>query len=157
MAASPSALTFHSVTDVGRGREQNEDSCGDVSTAGGELVVVCDGMGGHENGEVASRIAVDAILQIFQNSPSSDPAERLKNGFLVANQRILAHAEKAGLDGMGTTAVAAFVKDGEAWVAHVGDSRCYRIRGGGIQQMTRMDGVNYCGRVIEWIERKVGA
>ncbi|MBL9013033.1 MAG: serine/threonine-protein phosphatase [Myxococcales bacterium] len=123
------ALTFHSVTDVGRGREQNEDSCGEVATAGGELLVVCDGMGGHENGEVASRIAVDAILQIFQNSPSSDPAERLKNGFLVANQRILAHAEKAGLDGMGTTAVAAFVKDGEAWIAHVGDSRCYHLRG----------------------------
>ena len=123
------ALTFHAVTDVGRGREQNEDSCGEVATAGGELLVVCDGMGGHENGEVASRIAVDAILQIFQNSPSSDPAERLKNGFLVANQRILAHAEKAGLDGMGTTAVAAFVKDGEAWIAHVGDSRCYHLRG----------------------------
>ena len=123
------ALTFHAVTDVGRGREQNEDACGEVSAAGGELLVVCDGMGGHESGEVASRIAVDAIMQIFQNSPSSDPAERLKNGFLVANQRILAHAEKAGLDGMGTTAVAAFVKDGEAWIAHVGDSRCYHLRG----------------------------
>ena len=126
------AYTFHAVTDVGRGREQNEDSCGEVSAAGGELLVVCDGMGGHESGEVASRIAVDAIMQIFQNSPASDPSERLKNGFLVANQRILAHAEKAGLDGMGTTAVAAFVRDGEAWIGHVGDSRAYHLRGGSV-------------------------
>ncbi len=127
-----SPYAFHAVTDVGRQREQNEDACGETDAAGGVLLIVCDGMGGHEAGEVASRIAVDAIGQIFTNSPAEDPAERLKSGFLVANQRILVHAEKLGLDSMGTTAVAAFVRDGEAWIGHVGDSRVYHLRGGAV-------------------------
>jgi PPM family protein phosphatase len=126
--ASP-AYTFHAATDVGQGREQNEDASGSAGAAGGELLVVCDGMGGHEAGDLASKMAVEAILQIFAASPEHDPAERLRAGFLVANQRIVAHATGAKLDGMGTTAVAAFVKDGEAWIAHVGDSRCYHLRG----------------------------
>ena len=126
--ASP-AYTFHAATDVGQGREQNEDASGSATAAGGDLLVVCDGMGGHEAGDLASKMAVEAILQIFAASPEHDPAERLRAGFLVANQRIVAHATGAQLDGMGTTAVAAFVKDGEAWIAHVGDSRCYHLRG----------------------------
>src|SRR4051812_42905355 len=124
--------TFEAATDVGRKREQNEDACGEIETAGGVLLIVCDGMGGHEAGEVASRIAVDAIGQIFQNSPADDPGERLKAGFLVANQRILVHAERNGTGSMGTTAVAAFVRGGEAWIAHVGDSRCYHLRDGAV-------------------------
>ena len=104
-------LTFQALSDVGRARQQNEDSRGELETAGGTLLIVCDGMGGHSAGEVASRIAVDAIGQIFENSPADDPAERLKSGFLVANQRILAHADKEGIDSMGTTAVAAFVRE----------------------------------------------
>jgi serine/threonine protein phosphatase PrpC len=123
-------ITVATLSDVGKARQQNEDSRGETETAGGNLLIVCDGMGGHEAGEVASRIAVEAITQIFKNSPSEDPAERLKAGFLVANQRILAHAEKGNIESMGTTAVAAFVRDGKAWIAHVGDSRCYQLRGG---------------------------
>ncbi len=126
--ASP-AYTFHAASDVGQSRERNEDASGSATAAGGELLVVCDGMGGHEAGDLASKIAVEAILQIFAASPEQDPTERLRAGFLVANQRIVAHATGAKLDGMGTTAVAAFVKDGEAWIAHVGDSRCYHLRG----------------------------
>src|SRR5436190_14527053 len=122
------AVTFETLTDVGRGRKQNEDSRGELEAANGQLVIVCDGMGGHSAGDVASRLAVDAISQIFKNSPAEDPGERLKAGFLVANQRILAHQEKEGIDSMGTTAVAAFVRNGKAWIAHVGDSRCYHLR-----------------------------
>jgi protein phosphatase len=131
MSARPQ-LAFDTRTDVGRQRDQNEDACGDAAAAGGQLVIVCDGMGGHEAGEVASRIAVDTIAQIFQNSTEEDPGERLRRGFLVANQRILKHADEQGLERMGTTATAVFVRDGEAWIAHVGDSRVYHLRGGAV-------------------------
>src|SRR5687767_13407653 len=139
---------FHAITDVGRQREQNEDSCGEEEVAGGVLLVVCDGMGGHAAGEVASRLAVDAITQVFANAPTEDPGERLRRGFLVANQRILGHAEKSGIESMGTTAVASYVRDGEAWVAHVGDSRLYHVRGGAVVWRT-MDHT----RVQKMVER----
>src|SRR5580658_10176089 len=102
---------YHSLSDVGREREGNEDAHGEFALgAGCVLLVVADGMGGHQCGEVASKIAVEAIGQIVQNSPADDPREKLRNGFLVANQRILSEAERSAAQGMGTTAVAAYVR-----------------------------------------------
>ena len=127
------ARYYHSVTDVGRQREANEDSRAEYALGdGGVLLVVADGMGGHENGEVASRIAVEALGQIFQNSPAPDPRDKLKNGMLVANQRIVSEAERLKVEGMGTTAVAAYVRGNRAFVAHVGDSRLYHVRDGAL-------------------------
>ncbi|MCC6996798.1 MAG: protein phosphatase 2C domain-containing protein [Deltaproteobacteria bacterium] len=127
------ARYYHSVTDVGRQREANEDSRAEYALGdGGVLLVVADGMGGHENGEVASRIAVEALGQIFQNSPAPDPRDKLKNGMLVANQRIVSEAERLKVEGMGTTAVAAYVRGSRAYVAHVGDSRLYHVRDGAL-------------------------
>ena len=122
-------------TDVGRERTANEDSHRECELPDGSLLlVVADGMGGHASGEVASKIAIDAIGQIAQNSPSPDPREKLRNGFLVANQRILTEAERLGTGGkgMGTTAVATYVRGVEAYVAHVGDSRLYHVHDGAI-------------------------
>jgi protein phosphatase len=130
--------TYSAATDVGQDRELNEDCHGEFELAdGGYLLVVCDGMGGHEGGEVASRIAVDAIGQIFQNSTAESPAQKLANGFRVANQRILAEAERADTEGMGTTAVAAYVNGNRFITAHVGDSRAYQVRGGKVVWQTR--------------------
>jgi protein phosphatase len=125
--------TYAAATDVGQDRELNEDNHGEFELdGGGLLLVVCDGMGGHEGGEVASQIAVDAIGQIFQNSPAEDPGEKLANGFRVANQRILAEAERANAEGMGTTAVAVYLDGNRFTSAHVGDSRVYQVRGGAV-------------------------
>src|SRR5947209_6914941 len=103
---------YCALTDVGQEREINEDSHAEYALGDGStLLVVADGMGGHEAGEVASKIAVEAIGHIVQNSPATDPRERMHNGFLVANQRILTEAERLGVQGMGTTAVAAYVRN----------------------------------------------
>ncbi len=127
----PHATVYHSLTDVGRDRELNEDSYGEFELEDGSvLLVVCDGMGGHEGGEVASRIAVEAIGDIFLRSPSTDPREKLINGFRVANQRILTEAERTGVEGMGTTAVAVYAAGDRFTTAHVGDSRVYQVRDG---------------------------
>ncbi|MFO0576209.1 MAG: PP2C family serine/threonine-protein phosphatase [Polyangia bacterium] len=135
--SAPCAVTYAAVTDVGRRREQNEDAHGEFTLPGGDLLlVVADGMGGHQGGEVASRIAVEALGHIAQHSPAKDPREKLHNGLLVAHQRVVTHAESAGSRGMGTTAVAVYLRGSEAYVAHVGDSRLYHLRDGAISWRT---------------------
>lgn len=136
-AIASCAVTYHVSSDVGREREHNEDFHGEFPLEDGSLVlVVADGMGGHEGGEVASQIAVEAIGHIARHSPALDPRERLHNGFLVAHQRVLSQAEKTGKSGMGTTAIAVYLCGGEAYVAHVGDSRLYHLRNGVVAWMT---------------------
>lgn len=135
--SAPCTVTYAAATDVGRRREQNEDAHGEFALPGGDLLlVVADGMGGHQGGEVASRIAVEALGHIAQHSPAPDPREKLHNGLLVAHQRVVTHAESAGIRGMGTTAVAVYLRGNEAYVAHVGDSRLYHLRDGAISWRT---------------------
>lgn len=137
MTPAIGSVTYHAATDVGQKRDHNEDSHGEfVLSDGAVLLVVADGMGGHEGGEIASQIAVEAISQIAQHSPAHDPREKLHNGFLVAHQRVISQAEKTNKQGMGTTAVAAYVVGNEAYVAHIGDSRCYFLREGRIAWTT---------------------
>ena len=115
--SAPCTVNYAVVTDVGRRREQNEDAHGEFTLPGGDLLlVVADGMGGHQGGEVASRIAVEALGHIAQHSPAQDPREKLHNGLLVAHQRVVTHAESAGIRGMGTTAVAVYLRGNEAYV-----------------------------------------
>ncbi len=120
-------------TDVGRQRQANEDSY----LARAPLFVVADGMGGAQAGEVASLTAVQA----FQSGlPAGRPEEGLESLISLANRTIFeqAHADSS-LAGMGTTITAAVVdaeKD-EVAVAHVGDSRAYRLRGGMLQRLTK--------------------
>jgi PPM family protein phosphatase len=131
-----SAAEFASLSDVGRRRRVNQDSFGEFPCArGGVLLVCCDGMGGHQGGEVASQLAVETIGREFDGEA---PAQSLPRAILAAHARVKARAsERPELHGMGTTAVALYWGGGErAWVAHVGDSRCYRIRGGRIETLT---------------------
>ena len=112
-------------------RASNQDACDEFRDAGGaRLLVLCDGMGGRRGGEVASRLAVDAIGRAFRTS-GDPPRIRLEAGFAEANSQIGERAQSdPRLSGMGTTAVAFVLDGGEtAWVAHVGDSRLYRQRG----------------------------
>jgi len=137
-------------TDRGRRRSHNED-CYAASRALG-LFVVADGMGGHAGGEVASELVVNEIDEVIKATASLGPQDtwpmpfdrsigadgnRLRAGFDGANRRIARHVETSEtLRGMATTAVAVLVRDGSAALAHVGDSRAYLCRGGGLSRLT---------------------
>jgi serine/threonine protein phosphatase PrpC len=124
-------------TDVGKTRDHNEDSfgIGDAEQAErmGELLVVCDGMGGHAAGEVASKIGVETILSIYYSEASEDRAHVLEQAFEQANEQIYAR----GNGSMGTTGVAALLLHDALHIANVGDSRAYLIRDGDIRQISR--------------------
>jgi PPM family protein phosphatase len=130
-------LRHSAQTDVGKTRDHNEDSYGvgegDQVERLGELLVICDGMGGHASGEVASRLGVDTILQIYYGDDAEDRPVVLEQAFEQANQQIFAR----GRGSMGTTGVAALIHHDALHVANVGDSRAYLIRGGEIRQVSR--------------------
>ena len=124
-------------------RADNQDAyfAGKI-TDGSVFAVVCDGMGGANAGNVASELAVRHISEYVIRSyrdgmDMTDTEKTLKNAIVSANISLYDKAvNNAELAGMGTTAVAAFVKDGTAVIAHVGDSRIYLVNGE-IKQLTR--------------------
>lgn len=121
-------------THCGRKRPSNEDAFGYSVEHG--VYVVCDGMGGAAAGEVASSIAVGELLRVLsgRSVPFPGLAEEAVN---VANEAVYSQAQRnPRLSGMGTTMVALAVQDAEAWVLNVGDSRCYRLRDGILEQLT---------------------
>jgi serine/threonine protein phosphatase PrpC len=144
----------HGLTDRGRNpkRPVNEDwiyfagQQGDVVTAAarqqrGDLYVVCDGMGGRQAGQVASRIAGETIVrEYYQGNGAELPlGERLERAVLAANAAVLQSGSTPGTDafGMGTTVVAAVLREGRLQLVHVGDSRAYLVhRNRSIQQLT---------------------
>jgi protein phosphatase len=103
----------------------------------GAVFVVADGMGGHRGGEIASRIAVRTILAFYTADSSGDRSQALAHAFHEANQTIIQEAvSDSTLFGMGTTCTALAIQAGHAYIAHVGDSRCYMLRKGKIRQIT---------------------
>lgn len=152
--ASPDLAAWHvaASTDPGRVRPQNEDSCATFERAdGARLLVVADGMGGHRGGATASRLTVDELGRAF--AAADAVSDRwLDEAIRDANREVHAVAERdPNLVGMGTTVVAVLaVPDGEAWVAHVGDSRAYRLRDGVLEPLTEDHSV-----VAEMIRRGV--
>ncbi len=129
-------LRAAALSDVGRRRRTNEDRHGEDPALG--LFLGADGMGGHTAGQVASGIAIEAMLEAARACTAGGSlTERLRTAVARANEQIFrAAAERQELAGMGTTLVALLVCGGRAAVAHVGDSRVYRVRGGGIRQLT---------------------
>ena len=135
---------FGNGTDVGCVRKKNEDSFVLYKAADqkqfrrrGHLVLVCDGMGGARGGSTASTMAVEAVGRGYYTSRSDDPRTAITQAIKEANTRInqRSRSEEA-LAGMGTTVVAAILLPEQAYVAHVGDSRCYLIRNKEISQIT---------------------
>ncbi len=123
--------TFGSRTDVGCVREHNEDSL----VVAPPLYVVCDGMGGHAAGEVASEIAVDVVAQ---RAPRTADAAALGQAVEEANLAIIKAArEGVGRAGMGCTCTAAILDKERLVIAQVGDSRAYLLHHGRLQQLTR--------------------
>jgi len=145
-------ISFHSQTDIGRRRSLNEDSI----YAGDSLFVVCDGMGGHKAGEVASQLAIDVIASFGKRSAEdaeitwpygflaqiSLDGNRLRTAIKLANRAVLRKAVSSNqYTGMGTTVAAMIVSQNRPQMtyASVGDSRIYLIRAGVILQLTRDD------------------
>ncbi len=125
------SLTIATLSDVGRVRSNNEDSFGSAWLADGSLfVIVADGMGGHEAGEVASGLAVQVVEEVVSHDPERDARERLFSALLEANTAILDEGQRSGTRGMGTTAITAIIRGQEVYVALIGDSRCYHVRRG---------------------------
>ena len=139
------------LSDVGLQREHNEDSF--VVLKEYDLFVVADGMGGHRAGDVASKIATETISEFFRTTANEDVTwpfhfdtnlseeeNRLLTGIRVANRQIFERSTRSReYHGMGTTVVGAMFspKKKRMYIGHVGDSRCYRVRSGNIQQLTR--------------------
>jgi serine/threonine protein phosphatase PrpC len=138
-------IELANLTDIGCARENNEDYYGYAEPESdsefalrGRLVIIADGMGGHEGGQIASGLAVNVLRQTFLEGPAGDPAAVLASAFRSAHAAIHEHAlEHPELKGMGTTCTAAVLRDGWLTYGHVGDSRLYFLRDGAIASLTR--------------------
>jgi PPM family protein phosphatase len=140
-------LDFAEATDRGRVRDHNEDYLGcalpeaaEREHSHGWLFVLADGVGGQEKGEVASRIAVETLLADFRGATRDQPLRSLLPRLVQnANEKVYAAGLAAKPRGapMATTVVACALRHDRAVVSHVGDSRCYLIRGGRARGITR--------------------
>src|SRR5437016_2338602 len=127
-------LLVRAATDLGRKRAQNEDCLAywipdnPAEDQGGALLVVADGMGGSRAGEVASRLAVESVMESYREAQGGTVLENLSRSIKRANQVVheqsMAHPE---MRGMGTTCTAVVLRDDLAYIAHVGDSRAYLV------------------------------
>jgi protein phosphatase len=145
-------LEAYGQTDVGRRRKLNEDNFLVAPEPG--LYAVCDGMGGHNAGEVASKMAIETLQAFIEKSHKekeitwpygldvnlSFDGNRLKTAIKLANKKVFRAADnREDYTGMGTTVVAGLVSENTLTVGSAGDSRCYLLRGGQLSQLTRDD------------------
>lgn len=169
----PATIRSHARTDVGRVREHNEDNFLVDRRLG--LYVVCDGMGGHASGEVASALAVqglrdalkkdeDFLLDFAKGDASVRPEDvknLLESAAHAANAAVFTEAQRdASKRGMGTTLTALVLVGGYGFIAHVGDSRCYLYRGGEVRMLTEdhsvINELKRRGKLTPQILEKIG-
>ena len=132
------------ITDKGKVRSVNQDAYRLNVSPNGEYVLaaLCDGMGGVHGGEIASTIAADSFMQYAENMLHSEPAvdvtQILREAAAYANLKVYDRAFRdESCRGMGTTLVAALLRPEDAAVVNIGDSRCYWLADGQLQQVTR--------------------
>jgi protein phosphatase len=138
-------VTFAHLTHTGRVRTRNEDCLGafepenpEVLKARGRLFVVADGMGGHAHGDVASRLAVDTVHDVYYDPARTEPLpDALRIAVHAANEVVFRENKASGSEPpMGTTLTALVIHEHNAFLAHVGDSRAFLARGREIRQLT---------------------
>jgi PPM family protein phosphatase len=143
------------LSDVGCQRENNEDRYAYWEPASdeqfarkGRLAIVADGMGGYEGGQEASRLAVEAIEDVYASTAEGDPQSWLVAGFHAAHSRIQEEASRQPVfHGMGTTCTAIALLGRSLYYAHLGDSRLYLVRDANISRLTRDH--SYVSRLVE--------
>src|SRR3954468_22799154 len=142
-------IRYAAKTDVGMKRTHNEDYYTFLKDE--NLFIVADGMGGHASGEVASKLAAETLIEFYTRTSDEEITwefkmdrqlsyieNRLVCGIKLANWRVFeAQNRDLRFKGMGTTIVSALINGEKIYIAHVGDSRAYRLRGGQIRQITR--------------------
>jgi len=127
------------LSDVGNVRKINEDFVGFYEGNDISIYIIADGMGGHNAGEVASKLAVETTISYIKSLDSIDDMKSaLRESIKIANEKIF-HLSKANqeLVGMGTTVTACLVRNGKMVVANVGDSGCYIVKYNGITKITK--------------------
>lgn len=126
-------------TDIGKVRQINEDSYDSLGGDYGFVLIVCDGMGGHKGGEVASGLSVESIKNYFLAlGDNYNPHKELNASVKAANNALLNAARKnPSLNDMGSTVVIALIKDGKLFTVNLGDSRIYLVRNSDIIQLTK--------------------
>ncbi len=154
-------ITLATQTDQGPSRQRNEDACypasgtvqtimvGGTSTTASPLVIVCDGIGGHQGGDVASALAIAAVYQHLQAQPlatltAAELTYQLEAAACIANDLISQRnddEQRQDRQRMGTTLVIGLVRQHELYITHVGDSRAYWITRWGCHQVTLDDDV----------------
>ncbi|AND85093.1 Stp1/IreP family PP2C-type Ser/Thr phosphatase [Clostridium tyrobutyricum] len=127
------------LSDVGKVRKLNEDCVGFYEGNDFKVYVIADGMGGHNAGEVASKIAVDTTISYMKSIKISDNMQDdLIKAINIANEKIFKLSKsREDLSGMGTTITACLVKDDHMITGNVGDSGCYIIKKDGISKITK--------------------
>jgi protein phosphatase len=137
-------VTVATKTDLGRVRENNEDKYeffipeddGRVASKG-LVFIVCDGMGGHEAGQIASELATKTFIDVYLSHPSAEPEPALRAAVAAANRFVLDVARAVpSRRGMGTTLSALVLIQDQGYIAQVGDSRIYRLREQAAEQLT---------------------
>ena len=137
-------VTVSAKTDLGRVRENNEDKFEyyasedeRVLASRGQIYLVCDGMGGHAAGQIASELASKTFIDVYLHHPAADPAQAMYAGVQAAN-RFVCDVGRAipARRGMGTTLSGLVLVQGTAYTVQVGDSRIYRLRDRKLEQLT---------------------
>ncbi len=149
-------IRFSARTDMGQVRENNEDKfdfyepeAPALLAQRGALYAVADGMGGAQAGQIASELLLKYLIAGYYNHPSPDAVTAMRDAIVEANERIHALARMIPeRSGMGTTLAALVLVENRVVVAHVGDSRVYRVHNGSLEQMT-------CDH--SWVEEQVRA
>jgi serine/threonine protein phosphatase PrpC len=135
----PNSYDFNFASHVGHVRKNNEDYFGEKKLAGGHVFVVCDGMGGHSGGEIASKKAVECILDYFTRSRGENAVQMIHEAIKFANSQVHGFATTyPEYTGMGTTCVVAYLtQDRKFYYGHVGDSRLYLQTSEGLTMLTK--------------------
>ncbi len=144
------------LSDVGCLRPNNEDSYSyweplrsEQFQHTGRLAMVADGMGGHEGGQEASRLAVETIKKVYADGSVGSPRDKLVAGFHAAHQHIVLYGRAHPLlQGLGTTCTAIALVGKALYFAHIGDSRLYLLRDSKIQRLTQDH--SYVGRLLDY-------
>ena len=136
-------MNYYAKTDIGKVRSKNQDQAAVIVNTKDQIVaVVCDGMGGHRSGEIASRVVIEHVVSCFNCIPPFDNVDEVKKGIketIIEADIIVKKAAMQNIEhrGMGTTIVVAVFMDNMLYISHVGDSRAYVLKNDNLIQVTR--------------------